>query len=106
MSVFTNKALSAFALILCFALLFCLILKKPFFERMEQKRLYREAKNELARLEEKETELKNEISFYSSRKGLKYIAKKHGFYDDDDILIIVTDNKVTEQPKDRDKENR
>ena len=98
MSVFDNTAFKAIGLTVCFALLFCLILRKPFFELMEQKKLYREARNELVRLEEKEKELRNEISFYSSRKGLKYIAKKHGFYDDDDILIIVTDKKISERP--------
>ncbi|MBO4547953.1 MAG: hypothetical protein J5758_01935 [Abditibacteriota bacterium] len=76
-----------------------LVLRRPIAEMNEQKRLFAEAKKTLAQMEDKEKELQNEILFYSSRKGLRYIAKKHGFYDKDDIVIIVTDNKVSEKKK-------
>ncbi len=76
-----------------------LVLRRPVLEMNEQKRLYAEAKKTLSQMEDKEKELQNEILFYSSKKGLRYIAKKHGFYDKDDIVIIVTDNKVSEKKK-------
>ena len=96
-----RSALLMAFMFVCFLFLFFMIMRKPVLDLFEQKKLLKEAKTELARLEDREKELRNEISFYSSRKGLKYIAKRHGFYDRDDIVIIVRDETVSEKKNDK-----
>ncbi|MBR4748252.1 MAG: hypothetical protein IK083_01590 [Abditibacteriota bacterium] len=94
-----KNGLVTFLIVLVVIAAAVLVLRRPVLEMNEQKRLYAEAKKTLSQMEDKEKELQNEILFYSSKKGLRYIAKKHGFYDKDDIVIIVTDNKVSEKKK-------
>lgn len=75
--------------------------RKPLIDLKEQTAILRENQEELKSKKLLQLEMANQIGFLKSEAGIKYIAKSHGFFDKDDILITIVSKKVVEkeQPK-------